>query len=214
MEHVKKTVVWLFIFFLIATITSIEVYAPHSIEIDCWFFTLQPKTVKRVKNIQKIPPKNNALIKTYGNIISKVALSRQQEDKPFILPSVTIAQLVLETAGGTSKLMKEANNLFGIKATGREESVYYAWDDCGKNKCKFKKFKSPEECIEYYFDNVISSERYSKATAASEQGKQPKKVAELLKRGGYATDPNYAKKLDNIITAKNLTAYDTTPLLE
>jgi flagellum-specific peptidoglycan hydrolase FlgJ len=50
------------------------------------------------------------------NDIKQRAIELWQSDH-IILPSVTAAQFILESASGNSVLVKEANNYFGIKAS-------------------------------------------------------------------------------------------------
>ena len=197
MEILKETILWFSLFIVLTIISSIEVFAPSKIELDffCTPVSNKPLPVPRIPQI----------VKDYGNKISNVALQRKKKDLPYILPSVVIAQLILETAGGTSILMREANNLFGIKTDKKGLAL---WDDCGNKKCKFRIFATPEQSIEYYFENVISADRYCKAVKASQDNKEPKQVAQFLKEGGYATDPKYSDKIHNIIKLKNLQIYD------
>lgn len=213
METLKKSLTWFIMFILLTAIFSIEILNPSSIEIDCWFFTPTIQEKPLVKKAKRKPAKTKEIISAYGEVISAAANQRKKQGKPYILPSVTLAQLVLETGGGTSELMKKANNLFGIKAQNNAVATYSAWDDCGKVKCKFMKFSSPEACINYYYEYVISRTRYSAAVRASKKGDY-KKTAEGLGSGGYASNPKYANHLITIIETKNLIAYDQTSLLE
>lgn len=214
METLKKSLTWFIMFLFLTAIFSVEILNPSSIEIDCWFFT--PAVAKKaplLTKARKRPVKTKEIVTIYGNIISDVANERKKQGKPYILPSVTLAQLILETGGGTSELMNKANNLFGIKGSESSIATYPAWDDCGKKKCEFIKFTSPASCISYYNEHVISKERYIAAVNASKEGDY-KKTARGLKKGGYASDPKYAERLISIIENKNLTAYDKPTLLE
>lgn len=213
METLKKSLTWFTMFILLTAIFSIEILNPSSIEIDCWFFTPTIQEKPLVKKAKRKPAKTKEIVSSFAEAISDAASERKKQGKPYILPSVTLAQLILETGGGTSELMRKANNLFGIKASESTIATYPAWDDCGKVKCKFIKFSSPAACISYYYENVISSKRYSAAVNASKEGNY-KKAAIGLKKGGYASDPKYADRLINIIETKNLIAYDQTSLLE
>jgi flagellum-specific peptidoglycan hydrolase FlgJ len=54
---------------------------------------------------------------------------------------------------------------------------------------------------------LISENRiYARAMAVKDQG--PEAFARALQRCGYATDPNYAKKLMQIINKRDLSQYD------
>ena len=71
-----------------------------------------------------------------------------------ILPSLTIAQAILESTWGTSELATEANNLFGIKVSESWDGEVYGkltteYIDNKKVEvfCYFKKYKSIEDSI-------------------------------------------------------------------
>ena len=130
-----------------------------------------------------------------------------------ILPSVSIAQAILESNWGRSKLAKEANNLFGIKGDYKGESMTVKTKEWDGSKmidvdAGFKKYPSWNESIEDHgtfftstdwrknnYKNVIGENNY-------------KDMAKALSDSGYATDPSYADKIINIIEQYDLTKYD------
>lgn len=129
-----------------------------------------------------------------------------------LLPSVAIAQAILESSWGSSDLAVKANNLFGVK--GDYNGYGYlkeSWEVIdGKDitiESWFKHYPSWAESIKdqtstfhgsdwrkNHYKNVIGEKNYEKATQAL--------------TGTYATDPNYGTKLKNIIEAYELTKYD------
>ena len=84
-----------------------------------------------------------------------------EEMKLYNIPaSIKLAQAILESASGTSKLSKNANNHFGIKCHSSWEGEKIFMDDDEKNEC-FRKYDSD---IESYRDHSIflsSKGRYS-----------------------------------------------------
>lgn len=130
-----------------------------------------------------------------------------------ILPSVSIAQAILESNWGRSKLAKEANNLFGIKGDYNGESMTVTTKEWDGSKmidvdAGFRKYPSWNESIEDHgtfftstdwrknnYKNVIGETNY-------------KDMAKALSDSGYATDPAYATKLVNIVEEYNLSKYD------
>lgn len=130
-----------------------------------------------------------------------------------ILPSVSIAQAILESDWGRSKLAKEANNLFGIKGDYKGESMTVKTKEWDGSKmidvdAGFRKYPSWNESIEDHgtfftstdwrknnYKNVIGETNY-------------KDMAKALSDSGYATDPAYATKLINIVEEYNLSKYD------
>ena len=75
-----------------------------------------------------------------------------QEMKLYDIPaSIKLAQAILESASGTSKLSKNANNHFGIKCHSSWEGDKVFMDDDEKNEC-FRKYDSD---IDSYRDHSI-----------------------------------------------------------
>ncbi|MFJ8064928.1 N-acetylmuramoyl-L-alanine amidase [Psychrobacillus sp. NPDC096426] len=135
-----------------------------------------------------------------------------------VLPSLIIAQGILESGSGTSELAKNANNLFGIKkGTGWTGEVYSKctgeYDKSGKYfeiNADFRKYPSFEGavidlCNKYA--NGIPGEKTNRYAAVINE-KDYKRVTQAVYAAGYATDPKYPSKLTSIIEKNNLTKYD------
>lgn len=107
-----------------------------------------------------------------------------------------VAQLRLETGNG-SRIPKGSNNWGGIKAVGGQPAVYARTKEAGPDGRlhsttePFRVFASPEEFAEFYVNKLATSKRYKAAYAARDFDTG----ARLLGQSGYATDPNYARKL-------------------
>lgn len=145
------------------------------------------------------------------NVIASNRTLFKQIEKDFKIPAAIVAaQFLLESRSGTSKLAKNANNFFGIKYTAKIKKfckkdaknnviVMRAHDDCCqtkkcKNPDKFAVFKTPEDCFRAY-GNFLKGKRYKKLY----NNLNYEDWAHGLKKAGYATDPNYATSLINII---------------
>lgn len=118
--------------------------------------------------------------------------------------SVIIAQSVLETGWGQSKVMMKANALFGIKAgSGWKGKVYssYTNEVYDGVECieyaTFRAYNSIEESIEDYYKLIKNN--YKKALNCNTQ----KESIQAIKNGGYATDPDYVSKIMSIINAND-----------
>ena len=119
--------------------------------------------------------------------------------------SITLAQGILESAAGTSKLAVQANNHFGIKCHNdwSGEKIYH--DDDKRNEC-FRKYDDPEESFIDHSQFLKDRARYS---FLFELDKTDYKAwAKGLKQAGYATDPNYPTRLINLIEKYDLHKYD------
>ena len=133
-----------------------------------------------------------------------------------IVPSIIIAQAILESGWGTSRLATVANALFGIKADHRWSGSVVNVDTrevCnGRDitiKAPFRAYKSWEDSIKDHQSFLLSSSlggqlRYE----AAFDTRVYEVAAHALQNGGYATDPNYANKLINIIRREGLTEFD------
>jgi hypothetical protein len=119
--------------------------------------------------------------------------------------SITLAQGVLESGDGNSRLAREANNHFGIKChsdwTGKK--VYQ--DDDERNEC-FRKYPSVEDSYRDHTDYLKAKSRY--AFLFELELTDYKGWARGLKKAGYATSPTYADRLIKIIEDFDLYRYD------
>lgn len=118
--------------------------------------------------------------------------------------SITLAQGLLESAAGTSRLAREGNNHFGVKCHRG-----YHGDSTYIGKTCYRKYRSVHES---YLDHsrFLKGKRYEslfKLPLTDYRG-----WAHGLKRCGYATDPLYAEKLISMIETYGLDQYvDQSP---
>ena len=119
--------------------------------------------------------------------------------------SITLAQGILESGAGLSKLATEGNNHFGIKCHKDWTGKRMYMDDDHKGEC-FRVYKRAEDSFRDHSDFLRYRDRYKflfdlKVT-------DYKGWAYGLKKAGYATDPNYAPKLIKYIEDYQLYKYD------
>lgn len=124
---------------------------------------------------------------------------------------ITLAQGMLESGNGNSKLSVNANNHFGIKCHKEWSGETYIMDDDEKNEC----FRKYESVLDSYSDHSLFL--YSRSRYAS--------LFELpitdykgwcygLKAAGYATDPKYPERLIELIERyklQDLNTIESTP---
>ncbi|MCL1868063.1 MAG: glucosaminidase domain-containing protein [Paludibacter sp.] len=132
-------------------------------------------------------------------------LAEVQQHEYGIPASITLAQGLLESGAGQSRLAVEANNHFGIKCHGWQGEGIYADDDL-KNEC-FRKYKSAGDSYEDHSAFLVNGKRYASLFTLNPTDYE--QWAHGLKRAGYATDPTYAYKLISIIEDYQLHKYDT-----
>lgn len=119
--------------------------------------------------------------------------------------SITLAQGLLESAAGTSRLAKEANNHFGIKVSGCWTGPYIIKSDDHPND-KFRVYPSVADSYEDHSKFLRNGRRY--AFLFDLDANDYRGWAHGLKKAGYATSPTYAQSLINMINKYNLNNYD------
>ena len=110
--------------------------------------------------------------------------------------SITLAQGLLESAAGTSRLAREGNNHFGVKCHRS-----YKGDSVIIGKTCYRKYRSVH-------DSYLDHSRFLKGKRYQELFTLPltdyRGWAHGLKRCGYATDSLYAEKLISMIETYGL----------
>ncbi len=121
--------------------------------------------------------------------------------------SIKLAQGILESECGNSRLATEANNHFGIKCHKEWNGDTFYQDDDEKDEC-FRKYKTVLESYDDHSYFLRSRDRY--ASLFDLDITDYKGWAHGLKKAGYATNPNYAHQLIKIIEDFNLNQLDKT----
>lgn len=139
----------------------------------------------------------------YVNRFKDVA--RSEMNKYGIPASITLAQGLIESNAGESRLSRENNNHFGMKCFSKScKKGHCANFTDDSHKDFFRKYATSWESFRAH-SNLLSGKRYS---GLRKHGKDYKKWAHGLKQAGYATDRRYAEKLIHIIKELRLDKYD------
>jgi hypothetical protein len=119
--------------------------------------------------------------------------------------SITLAQGLLESNAGRSRLATQANNHFGIKVGGSWTGPYIVQSD-DRPDDRFRKYKSVRDS---YIDHskFLQQKRYQGLYRLSKT--DYKGWARGLKAAGYATSPTYAEALIRVIEMYSLDQFDT-----
>ena len=125
--------------------------------------------------------------------------------------SITLAQGMLESGNGESKLATQANNHFGIKCHKGWEGKTIHHDDDARGEC-FRVYDSVEESYRDHSDFLRYRDRYKFLFDLDRT--DYKGWAYGLKKAGYATDPSYAAKLIRYIEDNNLSRFDVLKEVE
>ncbi|MDX1940252.1 MAG: glucosaminidase domain-containing protein [Saprospiraceae bacterium] len=163
---------------------------------------LSPSYAKRKGIPQEVVDQKLNICKAY---IRRHAAAAIQEMHQFDIPaSITLAQGLLESNAGESRLAKESNNHFGIKCRSKCAGCTcrnYSDDDIYD---MFRVFNSAWESYREH-SRLLNGGRYNHL---KKYGNHYKNWAYGLKKAGYATDPRYAEKLIQIIEFLDLDKYD------
>ncbi len=140
---------------------------------------------------------------TYIDTYKDWAIEQMQQYR--IPASITLAQGLLESNAGRSRLATKANNHFGIKVGGSWTGPYVVQSDDRPND-RFRKYKSARES---YIDHskFLQQRRYQ--SLYNLRPTDYKGWARGLKAAGYATNPNYADALIRVIEMYSLHQFDT-----
>lgn len=129
----------------------------------------------------------------------------QEMHRSGIPASITLAQGLLESGSGLSRLAKEGNNHFGIKCHVGWEGKKMYHDDDAKGEC-FRVYATPGESYRDHSDFLRGRDRYK--FLFDLEPTDYKAWAYGLRKAGYATDPNYPAKLIKYIEDYDLTRFD------
>ena len=143
---------------------------------------------------------------TRAQYIEKYAETAVREMKATGIPaSITLAQGCLESGNGNSSLATKANNHFGIKCHNNWKGKTIKHDDDAPGEC-FRSYKNADESFRDHSDFLRYRDRY--AFLFDLEPTDYKGWAYGLKKAGYATAPNYATHLIQIIEENELWRYD------
>ncbi|HTE01671.1 MAG TPA: glucosaminidase domain-containing protein [Mucilaginibacter sp.] len=162
------------------------------------------------RNNQEIQKANSASIANYTTYTSLTYIDRfksiaVQEMNLYGIPaSITLAQGLFESGSGNGELARVANNHFGIKCTAEWTGKSYYKDDDSANDC-FRVYANPEDSFRDHSE-FLKRPRYAKLFQLDKNDYVG--WAKGLRAAGYATNPNYANLLINVIQKYNLDQYD------
>jgi flagellum-specific peptidoglycan hydrolase FlgJ len=113
---------------------------------------------------------------------------------------VAVAQAALESNFGQSRLSRESNNYFGLKAHGARASVTMRTKECDcagehSTRARFAVYDSMKECFEDRDRVIRTCGAYAKARECA--GDIQSFVNEIAKH--WATDPAYTEKLLTLV---------------
>ena len=162
-----------------------------SILIVCWLVCFD-------LSAQRITPEE------YITTWKDVAISEMQRSG--IPASIKLAQGILESANGNSRLAVLANNHFGIKCHKEWQGDTITHNDDAPQEC-FRKYLFVEDSYNDHSLFLTSRPRYAGLFTLDIMDYVA--WAHGLKAAGYATNPQYADKLINLIERFDIARQDT-----
>ena len=154
---------------------------------------------------------NNSIVESERYIEDYKDLAVIEMHRSGIPASIILAQALVESRYGTSKLATNANNHFGIKCKSYWQGMtYYHKDDDYKNgKLIDSCFRSYNTVLDSYVDHsyfLMTTPWYQELFSYSKTDYTNWAIG--LKRCGYATNPKYADMLIKKIEQFDLGRFD------
>lgn len=166
-------------------------------------FVLNPNYAQKKGIDPKIVAYKLQKCQDYINLYTATA---KEEAELFGIPiAITLAQGLLESNAGDSKLAKNDNNHFGIKCKSKCVGCRCANYTDDSRYDMFRVFDSPWYSFREH-SNLLMGSRYKHLTQLPKS--DYKNWAHGLEAAGYATDKQYAEKLIKIIENLNLQRFD------
>ncbi len=143
-------------------------------------------------------------VRQYIDTFKNTAMIEMIEHK--VPASITLAQGILESGAGNSKLSKQGNNHFGIKCKKEWTGCTILEDDDALQEC-FRCYKTPQESYKDHSLFLVNGKRY--AFLFELDITDYKAWANGLLSAGYATNQKYAELLIKTIERNRLTQFDS-----
>jgi len=157
----------------------------------------------------KVPSMPKQTVDQYIEKYSAIAVDEMYRSK--IPASITLAQGILESGNGNSRLAVEGNNHFGIKCKKTWTGKTIFEDDDTLQEC-FRKYDAAIDSYRDHSDFLMNNPRY--AFLFDLDKTDYKGWAYGLKKAGYATNPQYAELLITFIDRHMLHKFDGVKLSE
>ncbi len=179
-------------------------------------FFIVIKLENNLKNQQELAQRQaEEVVKNHHEFVKTLLPKTEELYKDYgILPSITLAQAILESNWGKSTLGSEYHNLFGIKAGPQERKVHLETQEYVDGQWKtiladFKVYDSFDDSLEDHTKLFVRGTSWNhNQYEAVLKAKDYKEGARALQLSGYATDPGYEAKLIEIIETYELNQYD------
>jgi flagellum-specific peptidoglycan hydrolase FlgJ len=139
--------------------------------------------------------------------LSPLVLNAAREHQ--VLPSITLAQAVLESGWGRSQLTRDYHNLFGVKAGRSSQRIRMASHEHMRGRLRpshqtFRRYESKAHSIADHAELLSTDRRYAHARAHWTD--RHRFIEAIAPR--YASSPSYSSAVNNIIELYDLDRWD------
>lgn len=166
----------------------------------------QPSTADAIAQAAPVGPGPTRFANSGEFVQAMLPMAEKAAARLGVDPHYLVAQAALETGWGKSIIKQpdgsNSHNLFGIKAhggwQGESASVMtheYRDGVKGQERASFRSYASFEQSFDDYVNFLEGNGRYKQALARTEN---PDTFFRELQQAGYATDPQYARKVSQI----------------
>ncbi|WFC63203.1 flagellar assembly peptidoglycan hydrolase FlgJ [Pseudomonas sp. REST10] len=139
-------------------------------------------------------------------VATMLPMAEAAAEKIGVDPRYLVAQAALETGWGKSIIRtgdgQSSHNLFGIKThnswdgeSARVLTTEYQGGKAVRETANFRAYDSYAQSFDDYVSFLQNNGRYEKALSSTDN---PERFVKELQQAGYATDPQYARKISQI----------------
>ncbi len=176
-----------------------------------------PLTINGVEGGTPSAPSKTRFSSPAEFIATMLPMAEKAAKRLGVEPRFLVAQAALETGWGKSMIKQKdgsnSHNLFGIKANGwsgesaKVTTTEYVNGKATKQVAGFRAYDSFEQSFSDYVRLLENNERYKPAIQVASVSGDSERFVKELQRAGYATDPQYANKINQI--ARKVQTYQT-----
>jgi len=137
-----------------------------------------------------------------------------QSDKELLLAlkphpqSIVIAQAAMESAWGTSRFFREANNIFGMWSANKNEARIAAGKQRDGNRTIWlRRFDSVKDSVKAYYKLIATAKAYKELRETRYRTNDPYEIVKKLDKYSELGE-KYTKELASVMRYNELTKYD------
>lgn len=164
------------------------------------------KNFEKTKNLVETNPEDEKLLK----LKEKYKVNTNEELLIILKPhpiSIALSQAAIESAWGTSRFLKEANNIFGVWSFNKNEPRIAAIGKREDTTIYLKKFSSIEAAIKQYYKMLSVSKVYFEFKKENFYNDDPIEIAKKLTRYSEQGEV-YTEKIISVLKYNNFKEYD------